>query len=50
MRDGDARKCQVKRTKLNGRGLCGNWMDKLAEGGQFGTKDGHIGRDFRVGT
>ncbi len=25
-------------------------MDKMAEGGQFGTKDGHIGRDFRVGT
>ena len=25
-------------------------VDKLAEGGQFGTKDGHIGRDFRVGT
>ncbi|MBQ2541204.1 MAG: MGMT family protein [Paludibacteraceae bacterium] len=25
-------------------------MDKMAEDGQFGTKDGHIGRDFRVGT
>ena len=25
-------------------------MDIMAEGGQFGTKDGHIGRDFRVGT
>jgi hypothetical protein len=25
-------------------------MDKMAEGGQFGTKDGHIGRDLRLGT
>ena len=25
-------------------------MDKMAEGGQFGTKDGHIGRDLKVGT
>jgi hypothetical protein len=25
-------------------------MDNLAEGGQFGTKDGHIGRDFGLGT
>ena len=25
-------------------------MDKLAEGGQFGTKDGHNGRDLDLGT
>ena len=24
--------------------------DKMAVSGQFGTKDGHNGRDFRVGT
>jgi len=25
-------------------------MDKMAEDGQFGTKDGHIGRDLALGT
>jgi hypothetical protein len=25
-------------------------MDKMAEGGQFGTKDGHFGRDLGLGT
>ena len=25
-------------------------MDKMAEGGQFGTKDGHIGRELGLGT
>jgi len=38
----------VKHLKLRVLGV--RDMDKMAEGGQFGTKDGHIGRDFWVGT
>ena len=38
-------------TKLFAKDLASEMsMDKMAESGQFGTKDGHIGRDFRVGT
>lgn len=48
MRVGDARNRLNDRLELRMLGV--RDMDKLAEGGQFGTKDGHIGRDLGLGT
>ncbi len=44
---------QTIKLKAQPRGcvfFCTFKMDKMADSGQFVTKDGHIGRDFGVGT